>query len=83
MSAENKYLPQDRNGRFFRAIEEAGEFLQAVGKGGRFGFDNRHPDRFETNAEEIRRELLDLRVALDALLPDIDAEIARQKAAAP
>ena len=81
--ANSKYLPKDHNQRFFRAIEEAGEFLQAAGKAGRWGMDNFNPDvppdRRETNAAWVKREMLDLRAALDALEPDIDAEIERQQ----
>lgn len=54
-----------------KAIEEAGEFLAAVGKSLRWGWMSVNPelptDRRETNADWIRREMTDLRGALDNL----------------
>jgi hypothetical protein len=54
-----------------KAIEEAGEFLAAIGKTQRWGWHSVNPDlppaEQETNAAWVRRELVDLRDALDNL----------------
>jgi len=53
------------------AIEEAGEFIAAAGKTVRFGPDSvnplLHPVRQERNIDWMRREMDDLRGALDRL----------------
>jgi hypothetical protein len=53
------------------AIEEAGEFIAAAGKTGRWGRDSYNPDlppeQRETNEEWVKREMRDLRHALDRL----------------
>lgn len=81
--SDPQFLPKEKPGRAWRAIEEAGEFLAAMGKAGRFGMSNYNPlvprDQRETNAAWVKRELVDLRDALNALEPDLDAEIERQK----
>jgi hypothetical protein len=76
------YMPSDRNGRLFHVIEECGEVLHALGKAGRFGMGSRHPARRagELNAEQILRELHDLKLAIVALEPDLRAEVAKIKA---
>lgn len=54
-----------------KAIEEAGEFLAAMGKTQRWGWDSYNPElppaERETNAAWVRREMADLREALDNL----------------
>lgn len=54
-----------------KAVEEAGEFLAAMGKTMRWGWDSVNPelrsDQQETNAAWVRREMADLRGALDNL----------------
>lgn len=40
--------------------EECAEIIQSVNKALRFGLDNHHPDREETNLQEITKELQDL-----------------------
>jgi hypothetical protein len=58
------------------AIEEAGEFLAAAGKTQRWGLDSYNPelpilDR-ESNEDWLRREMADLRGALDRLEAQLD-----------
>lgn len=54
-----------------KAIEEAGELLAALGKSLRWGWTSVNPDlpanQQETNADWVRREMADLRGALDNL----------------
>lgn len=47
--------------------EEAAEIIQAVSKIRRFGPDNHHPDRTETNKGELVAELEDFLALLAAL----------------
>lgn len=47
--------------------EEAAEVIQAVSKIRRFGPDNHHPDRKETNLQELHGELEDLLALIAAL----------------
>lgn len=53
------------------AVEEAGEFLAAAGKTGRWGLDSVNPElpteQQETNRGWLRREMDDLRWALNRL----------------
>jgi len=62
-----------------KAIEEAGEFLAAAGKTLRWGLESYNPElpkaQRETNEAWMRREMADLRGALDNLdeeLGDLD-----------
>ena len=79
--SDPRFLPKDKAGRAWRAVEEAGEFIAAMGKAGRFGMSSYNPlvppDQRETNAEWAKRELVDLLDALNDLEPDLDAEIKR------
>lgn len=54
-----------------KVIEEAGELLAALGKALRWGWDSFNPElpraQQETNAEWVRREMTDLRGAIDNL----------------
>lgn len=54
-----------------KAVEEAGEFLAAAGKTMRWGFGSFNPDlppeQQEKNVDWLRREMADLRGALDNL----------------
>jgi NTP pyrophosphatase (non-canonical NTP hydrolase) len=52
---------------FDKLQEEAAEIIQAVSKIRRFGPDNHHPDRTETNLQELVGELEDF-LALVACL---------------
>lgn len=60
-----------------KAIEEAGEFLAAMGKTQRWGWDSFNPElpisKRETNAVWVRRELKDLREALDNLEAEMNS----------
>lgn len=47
--------------------EEAAEVIQAVSKINRFGPDNRHPDRTQTNKQELIGEIEDFLAILGAL----------------
>lgn len=69
---DERYLPHDRDGRLFRLVEEIGEVAQAIGKMGRFGSDNHHPDRPGlTNAAHLLCELGDLKHALAGVERDL------------
>lgn len=62
-----------------KAIEEAGELLAALGKSLRWGWNSANPelpigDR-ETNAAWVRREMDDVRGALDNLEMEMDANL--------
>jgi hypothetical protein len=60
-----------------KAVEEAGEFLAAMGKTMRWGFSSTNPEKgplSETNAEWLRRELADLRGALANLEKEMTYE---------
>lgn len=60
-----------------KATEEAGEFLAAIGKSLRWGWDSYNPElppaQRETNEAWVRREMDDLRMALDNLDRELDA----------
>ena len=72
--------------RFFRegdvafalahAAEESGELVAAIGKTLRWGLDSVNPllptDQQETNGAWVRREMVDLRAALDRLEIELD-----------
>ena len=60
-----------------RMVEEIGELLQAIGKGERFGWDNHHPDREKTNAEEFMDEWDDLQEAYAGMRAHIHAFLTR------
>lgn len=59
-----------------KAVEEAGEFLAAMGKTMRWGWGSFNPELLpheqETNASWVRREMADLRHALDNLEREMD-----------
>ena len=46
-----------------RIVEERGEVLQALSKGDRFGWENWHPDRPESNKTGIRIDLKVIKLA--------------------
>ncbi len=64
-----------------KAVEEAGEFLAAMGKTQRWGWDSFNPElpaeQRETNAAWVRREMADLRGALDNLERKMDTAVPR------
>jgi hypothetical protein len=51
-------------------MEEAAEIQQAAAKALRFGLDNHHPDRMETNAQELQKELTDLDATRSMLISE-------------
>lgn len=75
--SDPRYLPNDKNGRLFHLIEECGELLAALGKAGRWGMDACNPElpynQRESNAAWIKREIQDVRKAIDACELDIDS----------
>ena len=48
--------------------EEAGEIVQAVSKIKRHGAHSRHPNRFDSNAEELTQEIRELFVVYEKLV---------------
>ena len=59
-----------------KATEEIGEFLAAIGKSVRFGWDSSNPELLpeqrETNEAWVRREMKDVRDALENLEREMD-----------
>ena len=68
---------------FDKLQEEAAEIIQAVSKIRRFGPDNHHPDRKETNLQELVGELEDFLALVACLEADqvIDLTLNRSKIA--
>lgn len=68
MSA-SKYIRHDYQHSFGHLVEESGELIAALGKTLRWGPDSYNPElppeQRETNADWVRREIADLRGALD------------------
>jgi hypothetical protein len=68
---DQKYMRRGLSFAMGKAIEEAGEFLAAIGKTQRWGWDSYNPElpveQRETNEAWVRREMADLRGALDNL----------------
>lgn len=66
-----KYMRPGLDFAVGKAIEEAGEFLAAMGKTLRWGWQSYNPElppaERETNAAWVRREMVDLREALNNL----------------
>lgn len=66
-----KYMRPGLNFAVGKATEEAGEFLAAIGKTLRWGWQSVNPElpreQRETNYEWVKREMKDLRGALDNL----------------
>lgn len=71
------FFPTTVDGHLAHATEEAGEFISVAGKIGRFGFMSVNPllpaELQETNLHWLRREMADLRGALDRLDVQLDA----------
>lgn len=69
--SDPKYLCDDLWFCVSHAIEEAGEFLAAAGKSQRWGLESYNPElpveQREKNVDWMRREMTDLREALDRL----------------
>ncbi len=68
---DSKYMRKGLTFACGKAIEEAGEFLAAMGKTQRWGWHSVNPElspnQQETNEDWVRREIADLRGALDNL----------------
>ena len=62
-----------------KAVEEAGEFLAAMGKTMRWGWASVNPelppDKQESNLSWVRREMADLYGALDNLKREMDENL--------
>lgn len=69
--SDSRFLQNGAEKRLSHVIEEAGEVLVAAGKIQRFGFLSVNPllppEQQETNVDWLRREMADLRLALDRL----------------
>jgi hypothetical protein len=69
--SDPKYLRPGLGFACGHAIEECGEFLAAMGKSERWGFDSTNPElppeKRETNAAWVAREMRDLKDALNNL----------------
>lgn len=67
----------DVNFALAHAAEEAGEVIAAIGKSLRWGLESVNPllppAEQETNRQWVRREMIDLRAALDRLEAELDA----------
>lgn len=76
---DSKYMRAGLGFAQGKAIEEAGEFLAAMGKTQRWGWDSFNPElpaeQRETNEKWVRREMADLRGALDNLEREMNAEL--------
>ena len=71
-----QYEPKTTDEFLGYVVEECGEVLHASGKTQRWGLDSVNPelprDQQESNMEWIRREVEDLRGALDRLTKHLD-----------
>ena len=69
--SDQKYMRPGLDFAMGKAVEEAGEFLAALGKTMRWGWYSYNPelphDEQEDNIDWVRREMADLRGALDNL----------------
>lgn len=75
---DQKYMRPGLSFAVGKAIEEAGEFLAALGKSQRWGWYSFNPElhytKRETNEAWVRREIADLRGALDNLEREMTAQ---------
>lgn len=73
-----KYLPKNFEGQLAHVVEECGEVMAAAGKTMRFGRKSVDPTdtsaKPETNEQWLKREILDLTVALFRLRQTLDHE---------
>jgi len=75
---KQEYLPTTKEGRYYRFIEEMGEVLQMMGKGGRWGTWSQTPEPHADQRPNIfilHDELVDLEHALHQYLIDVREEI--------
>jgi NTP pyrophosphatase (non-canonical NTP hydrolase) len=77
--SDPRFLQDGFQKRLSHFIEECGEALAAAGKTQRWGVDNYNPfvplDQRETNLEWLKRELADVRQAIDRLEQSIAQDI--------
>lgn len=80
--SNKRYLPTDEPGRFSHLIEELGELQAALGKTGRWGLDSVNPElpknEQEMNVDWIKREMADVRAAMDAYEYDLNTFIIKE-----
>lgn len=73
---DQKYMRRGLDFARGKTIEEAGELLAALGKCIRWGWESANPelprDQQETNADWVRREMADVRGALDNLEKEME-----------
>ena len=73
--AKPQYVPKTPRERLGYLVEECGEVLQIAGKSLRYGYRGFNPELPEcarvTNAELLRREIADLKVALSLIREDL------------
>lgn len=77
---DQKYMRPGLDFARGKAVEELGELQSALGKSLRWGWLSRNPEpgaSSETNADWIRREMADVRGALDNLEKEMNAAGAR------
>ena len=76
--SDPRYLRPGLDFAVGRVVEEAGELLAAVGKTLRWGWDSGNPElpitERERNVTWVRREMRDLREALDNLDRELSTE---------
>lgn len=76
-----KYMRRGLDFAMGKAVEEAGEFLAAMGKTMRWGWESYNPElppeQRELNVAWVRREIDDLRGALNNLERELDERAAR------
>ncbi len=76
---DQKYMRPGLDFAVGKATEEAGEFLAAIGKTMRWGWASVNPElpraQQEPNASWVRREMADLRHALDNLAREMDENL--------
>lgn len=70
-----RYEPADEKQRLGYLIEECGEVLAAAGKSLRWGYESSNPELLpedrETNRAWLRRELGNLKAAIERIEPDL------------
>lgn len=75
---QQKYMRPGLDFARGKTIEELGELQAALGKSLRWGWESYNPElppeQRETNAEWVRREIADVRGALDNLEREMDAK---------
>lgn len=79
MMTDQKYMRPGLDFAVGKTVEELGELQAALGKTLRWGWASVNPelpeDEQETNAVWVKREIKDVRDALDNLLKEMEAEL--------